>query len=74
MAHFNAPRPLYRWERGLLLRCLARRFIPGSFGDLAPGRADQPVPNPVGQAGPCQLGGLPDQPFMLGSHADEQVR
>jgi hypothetical protein len=74
MAHFNAPRPPYRWQRGLLLRGLPRRFIPGRFGDLPPGRPDQPVPNPVGQAGSRQLGGLPDQPFMLGSDTDEQVR
>ena len=74
MACFNAPRPRYRWQLGLLLRSLPRRFIPSGFSDLSPGRADQPVPYPVGQAGPGQLGGLSDQLFMLGSHTDEQVR
>jgi hypothetical protein len=26
MAHFNAPRPLYRWQLGLLLLGLPRRY------------------------------------------------
>lgn len=74
MARFNAPRPLYRWQLGLLLRSLARRFIPGSFGDLPPGRADQPVSNPVRQAGSRELGSVADQLLMLGGDTDEQVR
>ncbi len=74
MAHFNAPRPLYRWQLGLLLWSLPRRFIPGGFGDLSPRDANQPVPYPVGQAGSRQLGGLADQPLVLRSHTDEQIR
>ena len=66
MDHFNGPRTLYRWQRGLLLLCLARRLIPGGLCDLAPRGADEPVPYPVGQTRPRQLGGLPDQLLMLG--------
>ena len=72
MAHVNAPRPPYRWLLGLLFPGLPRRLIAGRFCDLPPGDADQPVPNPDGQAGSRQLGGLPDQLFMLGSDADVQ--
>lgn len=69
-----APRPPYRWQRGLLLLCLPRRFIACGFRDLPPGGADQPVPYPVGQAGPRQLGGLPDQLLVLGGDPDVQGR
>lgn len=34
--HFDAPRALYRWQLGLLLLSLPRRFIPGGLCDLAP--------------------------------------
>jgi hypothetical protein len=74
MDTFYGPRPLYRWQLGLLLLSLPRRLIPGSFGDLPPGRADQPVPYPVGQAGPCHLGSLPDQLLVLGDQPDVQSR
>lgn len=74
MAHFNAPRPLYRWQLGLLLLSLPRRLIPADLGDLPPSRADQSVSYPVGQAGPGKLGSLSNQPFMVRSHSDEQVR
>lgn len=72
MAHFNGPRPLYRWQLGLLLQSLPRRFIPSSFGDLPPGRADQPVPYPVGQADPRQRHGLADDLLVLGNQSDVQ--
>ena len=74
MDTFYSPRPLYRWQLGLLLRSLARRFIPSSFGDLPPGRADQPVSNPVRQAGPRELGSVANQLLVLGGDTDEQVR
>jgi hypothetical protein len=74
MAHFNDPRPLYRWQLGLLLLSLPRRFIPAHLCDFPPGRADQSVPYPVGQTGPGQLGSLPNQTLVLGSDTDEQVR
>jgi hypothetical protein len=44
MAHFNATRPPYRWQLGLLLLSLPRRFIPGSLPDLAPRSADDRLP------------------------------
>lgn len=77
MANFAVPRlpcPLHRWQLGLLLLSLPRRFIPGSFRDLTPCGTDQSVPYPVGQTGPCEVGRLPDKSFMLRSYADEQVR
>ena len=37
MRSFNAPRPPFRWQLGLLLLSLPRRFIPGRFRDLPPG-------------------------------------
>lgn len=33
---YAVPRPPYRWQLGLLLLGLPRRFIPGRFGDLPP--------------------------------------
>lgn len=74
MVHFAAPRPPYRWQLGLLLLSLPRRFIPRGFRDLAPRVADEPVPYPVGQARPRQLGGLPDQLLVLGGDPDVQRR
>jgi hypothetical protein len=74
MEHFNGPRPPYRWQTGLLLLSLPRRLITCGLCDFAPGGADQPVPYPVGQAGPRQLGGLADQFLMLRSHPDVQGR
>ena len=66
MRHFyGGAVPMHRFLRGLLARGLPRRLIPGGFRDLPPGGADQSVPYPVGQAGSRQLGGLPDQLFML---------
>lgn len=70
MDHFNRPRPLYRWQLGLLLLSLPRRLIPRGFGDLAPRGADEPVPYPVAQARPRQLGGLPDQSVMIRCQPD----
>lgn len=67
MAHFDSPRPLYRWQLGLLLLSLPRRLIPCRLCDLSPGGADQPVPDPVGQAGPRQLRGLADQLLVVGN-------
>ena len=43
MASFNAPRPLYRWQRGLLLLSLPRRLIAACLSDFAPGGPDQPL-------------------------------
>jgi hypothetical protein len=65
---FSRPssRPLYRWQLGLLLLGLPRRLIPRGFRDLPPGRANEPVSYPVGQARPGQLGCLPDQLLVLG--------
>ena len=61
MRNFNAPRPRFRWLLGLLFAELPRRFIAGRFRDLAPSRPDEPVPDPIGQARPRQLGGLPNR-------------
>lgn len=58
MKTFYGPRPPYRWQRGLLLRCLPRRFIPALPGglvlplgipELVPCGFVEPVPDPVGQ-------------------------
>lgn len=57
---------MHRFLLGLIARGLPRSAIPGGFRDLAPGGADEPVPYPVGQARPRQLGGLADQLFMIG--------
>ena len=57
---------MYRFLLGLIARGLPRSTIPGGLPDLAPGGADEPVPYPVGQARPRQLGGLADQLFMIG--------
>jgi hypothetical protein len=65
MGNFNAPRPRYRWLLGLLFSGLPRRFIAGRFGDLAPRGPDEPIPDPIGQARPRQLGGLPNHLFMV---------
>ena len=65
MAHFNGPRPPYRWQLGQLLPGLSRRLIPAGFCDLAPRRADDPLAEPVGQAYPRQGGRLPYQGVML---------
>jgi hypothetical protein len=59
------PRPLFRWQLGLLARSLPRRFIPAGLRDLSPSGADDGLPQPIGEADPCQLGGLPDQCVML---------
>jgi hypothetical protein len=67
MAHFC----IYRWQLGLLLLSLPRRFIPSGFCYLPSSCADQSVPYPVGQTGPCQLCRLPDKSFMLRSYTDE---
>ena len=40
MAIFYGPRPLYRWQRGLLLLSLPRRLIPRGLRDLAARSAD----------------------------------
>lgn len=55
----------FRWQLGLLLLCLARRLIPRGFSDFAPGGTDDPFPEPVGQAHPCQGCRLPDEGVML---------
>jgi len=39
--HFNAPRPPYRWQRGLLLLSLPRGLIAGELRELAASGADQ---------------------------------
>lgn len=67
-----SPRSRFRWQLGLLLLSLPRRLIPRSFRDLAPCVADEPVPYPVGQARPRQLGGLPNQLLVLGDQTDMQ--
>ena len=72
MAHFNSTRPPYRWQLGLLLLSLPRRFIPRGFRDLASGGPDEPVPYPIGQARPRQLGSLPDQLLVLWYQTDMQ--
>ena len=58
--------PMHRFLLGLIARGLPRSTIPGGFGDLASSDADEPVPYPVGQARPRQLGGLADQLLMIG--------
>lgn len=65
MAHINVPRPPFRWQAGLLLLSLPRRFIASGLRDLPPGGADQSLPHPSGDADPRQLGGLTDQVFVL---------
>lgn len=40
MDHFIGPRPLYRWQLGLLLLSLPRRLIPRGLSDLPAGGAD----------------------------------
>ena len=59
------PRPLFRWQLGLLLQSLPRRLIPASLRDLPPGGADDGLPQPIGEADSRQLSGLPDQCVML---------
>ena len=44
MDHFNGPRPLYRWQLGLLLPGLPRRLISSGLCDLSPGGADDALP------------------------------
>jgi hypothetical protein len=56
MVHFyglRLPCLPYRWQRGLLLLCRARRLIPTGFRDLAASCANDPLPEPVGQAYSC---------------------
>jgi hypothetical protein len=72
MRNFNAPRSLYRWQRGLLLLSLPRRLIAGHFGDVLPGRADEGASNPVGHARSCQLSGPLNHLLVLGSDTDEE--
>jgi hypothetical protein len=50
------------------------RFIAGGFRDLPPGDLGEPIPYPVGQARPRQLGGLLHQLFVLGCHPDIEGR
>ena len=62
MDHFNGPRPLYRWQLGLIALSLPRRLIPRGLLLPLAGiglklRASCPVeavPDPVGQ-GPVVL-------------------
>jgi hypothetical protein len=72
MRSYNAPRPPYRWQLGLLLLSLPRRFIAGRFRDVLPGGADELVPYPVGHARPRQLGGPLNHLLMLRGDADEE--
>jgi hypothetical protein len=44
MACLDVPRPLYRWQLGLLALSLPRRLIPGRLRDLAPSSTDDPLP------------------------------
>jgi len=44
MACLDAPRPLYRWQLGLLALSLPRRLIPRRLCDLPPGSANDPLP------------------------------
>ena len=64
----GAPHPPFRFQLGLLLLGLPRRFIPPGLRDLPPSGADEPVSNPVGQAGPRQPGGLPYQCVVVRHH------
>jgi hypothetical protein len=75
MAHFyGGAVPRFRFILGMLLAGLPRRFIPGNLCDLPPGGADEPVPDPVGQARPRQLGGLLDERLVLRGNSDEEGR
>jgi hypothetical protein len=74
MVHFNAPRTLYRWQRGLLLRSLPRRFIAGRFRDLPPGGSDDPLPEPIGQAHACQGRRLSNQGVVLWQESNANRR
>ena len=38
------PRPLFRWQLGLLFLSLPRRLIAGRFGDLPPSGPDDALP------------------------------
>lgn len=48
------PRSPLRSLLGLLLAGLPRRLIPRSFRDLAASGANDPLPQPIGHADPCQ--------------------
>lgn len=72
MRNFNGPRPLYRWQLGLLLLNLPRRLISCGLSDFPARRANEPVPYPVGQARSRQLGSLPDQRFMVWDQSNVQ--
>jgi hypothetical protein len=72
MGYFDAPRPLYRWQLGLLWLSRARSLIPRSLAHLPPGGADKPLPNPGGNADPRQAGRLADQLLLLGEHAEAE--
>src|SRR5262245_6934536 len=67
------PKP-FRWQLGLLLLSLPRRFIAGRLRQLAAGRADEPLPYPVGHARPGQVRRLPYQLLVLGGDPDVQGR
>jgi hypothetical protein len=73
MHHFyRGPRPLLRWQLGLLFASLPRRLISSRLGDFLPGGADEPLPNPVGEAHPRELGRLPDQSVVLRQKPDAE--
>lgn len=67
-----SPRPLYRWQLGLLLLSLPRRLIPRGFRNLAPSGTDDALPEPIGKAHSCQGSRLTDQGVMLWQETDSQ--
>ena len=68
----SRPLGLFRFQAGLLLLSLPRRFIPGGLSDLPPSGADQSLPNPRGDADSRQLGRLSDQLLLLGEESDAE--
>jgi len=60
MAYFDAPRPPYRWQLGLLLLLLPRRFIAGGPRPGRPGRLPLPAAVPLQLATGASYQRLPE--------------
>ena len=64
------PRPLFRWQLGLLWASRPRSLIPCGLADFAASGTHQPLSNPRGNADPRQAGRLADQLLLLGEQAN----